>query len=81
MSRDRDEEGAPVGAYAYRLSRARWRYDTADGTARGRLLRYLAGGGMRSLGRTVRQDEADERAQRFLSIAAVVAVLWLYFWW
>lgn len=81
MSRGRDEDDTPVGAFAYRLSRTRWRYDTGDGTARSRLMRYLAGGGMRSLGRTVRQDEADERAARFLRNAAVVAVLWFYFWW
>ena len=45
-----------------------------------RLLRYLSGGGLGAFRRTAQQIEADERRERFLAGAVVLAVLWLAFW-
>ena len=42
-----------------------------------KLFRYLSGGGLGSLGRTVLQEEKDARARRFLTISAVIGVIWL----
>ena len=43
----------------------------------GKLIHYLAGGGMEAFGRTVRQEEARRRQMRFLAAAAVLAAGWL----
>ena len=45
----------------------------------GRLVHYLAGGGMRAFGRTVRQEEVLMRRRRFFTVAAAIAALWLAF--
>ena len=45
----------------------------------GRLIHYLAGGGMMAFGRTVRQEEVLMRRKRFLAGAAVVVAIWLAF--
>ena len=43
----------------------------------GKLIHYLAGGGMGAFGRTVRQEEVRRRRTRFLSAAGVLAAAWL----
>ena len=43
----------------------------------GKLIHYLAGGGMRTFGRTVSQEIVRHRQRRFLAVFAVLAVLWL----
>lgn len=43
----------------------------------GKLIHYLAGGGMEAFGRTVRQEEVLRRQRRFLSVAGLLAVGWL----
>ena len=45
----------------------------------GKLIHYLAGGGMVAFGRTVRQEEVRRRRIRFLAGASVVGVAWLAF--
>jgi hypothetical protein len=45
-----------------------------------RLFHYIAGGGMRAFGRSVRQEEADYKRNRFLIGAGVFAVVWLLLW-
>lgn len=42
----------------------------------GRLIRYLCGGGLKTFGRTVEQEERDLRQTRFLAVFAVLVVLW-----
>lgn len=73
--------------HAYTRSSVPWRLDDcrdarADVPAPGRkvgfrLFRYLSGGGMRSLGRTVEQEEVDRRQNRFLAVAGALGVAWL----
>ena len=74
--------------HAYTRSKTPWlldAYQEAEGeTTRGerfgwRLFHYLSGGGMRTFGRTVAQEEADSRRTRFLVAAGVFGVLWLWF--
>lgn len=43
----------------------------------GKLIHYLAGGGMEAFGRTVKQEEVRRRRRRFLSAAGLLAVGWL----
>ncbi|MBO7684124.1 MAG: hypothetical protein J6T51_05310 [Kiritimatiellae bacterium] len=43
----------------------------------GKLMHYLAGGGMEAFGRTVRQEEVLRRQRRFLAAAAALGVVWL----
>ena len=45
-----------------------------------RLFHYISGGGMKSFGRTVAQEEADARRGRFIAASAALAAAWLYFW-
>ncbi len=75
-------------AHAYTRSRSPWRLDTCEEeTSRGapdrkfgrKLFHYISGGGMKSFGRTVQQEEADMRRTRFLAASAVAGVGWLYF--
>ena len=63
-------------AHAYTRSDVPWAMSTAT-TARGRLVNYISGGGMRIFGRTVRQEERERRQLRFLAVSAALAVLWL----
>ena len=75
-------------AHAYTRSRTPWlldsreaaREETADSRSGWRLFHYLSGGGLRAFGRTVAQEEADARRERFLIRAAVLGAVWLYFW-
>ncbi len=43
----------------------------------GKLIHYIAGGGMEAFGRTVKQEEVRRRRRRFLSAAGLLAVVWL----
>lgn len=43
----------------------------------GKLIHYISGGGLSTFGRTVKQEEARSRRRRFLSVCAVLGVLWL----
>ena len=63
-------------AHAYTRSDVPWAMSTSK-TARERLKNYIAGGGMRIFGRTVRQEEVRRRQLRFLAVSAVLAVLWI----
>lgn len=46
-------------------------------SAYGKLIHYLSGGGMQTFGRTVDQEEAHAKHQRFLIFSAVLGVAWL----
>lgn len=50
-----------------------------DTSAKGRLVHYLSGGGMRTFGRTLSQDLARGRHRRFFAAAFSLAALWLAF--
>ena len=65
-------------AHAYTRSKVPW-IITVSETAYGRMINYLSGGGMRTFGRTVRQEEIRRRQRRFLAVAAGLAALWLVF--
>ena len=76
-------------AHEYTRSRTPWRLEvnrdargeTTTGKKFGwKLFHYISGGGMRTFGRTVEQEEADERRGRFLAASAAVAAAWLFFW-
>ena len=73
-------------AHASTRSKVPWRLDTyrdAHGeTSKGarfgwKLFHYISGGGMRTFGRTVQQEELNARQNRFLVAAGVAAALWL----
>jgi len=65
--------------HAYTRSRTPWILADYRGVC-GKLVHYISGGGMRTFGRTVRQEEARRRQRRFLSVAAALGVLWLAFY-
>ena len=65
-------------ANAYTRSRSPW-IMAEHRSVYGKLIHYLAGGGMVAFGRTVRQEEVRRRRTRFLVGSSVVAVLWLLF--
>ena len=44
---------------------------------KGRLVHYIAGGGMKSFGRTLAQDIARRKHRAFKIVAAVLALGWL----
>ena len=62
-------------AHAYTRSDVPWSISTAK-TPRSRLINYISGGGMRTFGRTVRQEEVRRKRLRFLAASAVFAVVW-----
>lgn len=62
--------------HVYTRSRTPWKLDERD-APKGRLYRYLSGGGMRAFGRSVRQEEIDQKRNRFLVAAGVLGVVWL----
>ena len=72
--------------HSYTQSKVPWRLDeyrdaygeTSKGQRFGwRLFHYISGGGMRTFGRTVQQEELGARQARFLVVAGVVTALWL----
>lgn len=60
-------------AHAYTRSDAPWLLEAYSK----KLFHYLSGGGISAFGRTVKQQEADMRRDRFLRVAAAVFVIWL----
>ena len=66
-------------AHAYTRSDVPWSISTAR-SARGKLIDYISGGGMRAFGRTVRQEEIGRRHRRLFAVAIAFAVLWAVFW-
>ena len=80
------DHGIVGDAHAYTRSKVPWRLDTyrdAYGeTSKGarfgwKLFHYISGGGMRTFGRTVQQEELNARQNRFLVVAGLLAALWL----
>ena len=65
-------------AHAYTRSRCPW-IMSEHRSVYGKLMHYIAGGGMVAFGRTVRQEEVRRRRIRFLAGSSVVAALWLLF--
>ena len=72
--------------HSYTRSKVPWRLDeyreaqcvTTKGKRLGwKLFHYLSGGGMRTFGRTVQQEELGARQTRFLVVAGLLAALWL----
>ena len=73
-------------AHSYTRSKVPWRLDeyqeahgeTLSGKRFGwKLFHYISGGGMRTFGRTVQQEELGARQTRFLAVAGAVAAVWL----
>ena len=65
--------------HSYTRSRTPWILDDYRGVY-GKLIHYISGGGMRTFGRTVHQEEARQRQGRFLRVAAALAALWMLFY-
>ena len=64
-------------AHAYTRSEVPWSISTVTAKSpRSRLFNYISGGGMRTFGRTVRQEEVRRKQLRFLAVAAVLAAVW-----
>ena len=62
-------------AHAYTRSDVPWALETRR-HGRGRLIDFISGGGMRTFGRTVRQEEARRRQIRALVVLVSVVVAW-----
>lgn len=65
-------------AHAYTRARCPWILGDCQ-TSGNRLITYISGGGMRTFGRTVRQESARRRQNGFLVISAILGVVWLVF--
>ena len=66
-------------AHPYTRSKSPWIIGEYQ-SVYGKLIHYLSGGGMRTFGRTVQQEEVRLRRRRFLFGAAVIAAVWLFFY-
>ena len=64
--------------HAYTRSRSPWIISESR-SAYGKMINYISGGGMRTFGRTVRQEEVRRRQRLFLLVAGVLLSLWLLF--
>ena len=62
-------------AHGYTRETEPWIMDEHK-SAYGKLIHYLAGGGMRTFGRTVSQEIVRRRQRRFMMMFAVLAALW-----
>ena len=62
-------------AHGYTRSKVPWIL-SLGGTAYDKMINYISGGGMRTFGRTVRQEEVRRKQLRFLAVAAVFAAVW-----
>lgn len=62
--------------HVYTRSRTPWKMDERNSTPSSRLSHYLSGGGM-SFGRSVRQEEADQKRNRFLIVSAAIGLVWI----
>ena len=65
-------------AHAYTRSDVPWAITVGE-TAYAKMIGYISGGGMRTFGRTVRQEEVRRRQRRFVVVFSAVAALWLAF--
>lgn len=65
--------------HAYTRSKCPWILSVGN-SAYARMINYISGGGMRTFGRTVRQEEILVKRIRFLSGAAALAAVWLVLW-
>ena len=65
-------------AHAYTRSDVPWAITVGE-TAYAKMIGYISGGGMRTFGRTVRQEEARRRQRTFLVVAAGLIGLWVLF--
>ena len=65
-------------AHAYTRSDVPWAISVGE-TAYAKMISYISGGGMKTFGRTVRQEEVRRRQMRFLVVFSVLAALWLFF--
>lgn len=63
-------------AHGYTREDSPWIIDSSD-VFRCRLVRFLAGGGMQTFGRTISQEIARAKHRRFMFAAAVIAACWL----
>lgn len=66
-------------AHGYTRSNTPWILND-DQTIYGRLVHYLSGGGLRTFGRTVKQEQTRMRQRRFLTWAGVIGFVWLVFY-
>ncbi len=67
-------------AHAYTRSHVPWKLDTSDQKKPSfKLFHYISGGGMKSFGRTIQQEEVSVRQTKFLIVSAVCGVLWVVF--
>ena len=53
---------------------------TEGKSAYAKMINYISGGGMRTFGRTVRQEENLRKRLRFLVASGVIAAVWAVFW-
>ena len=65
-------------AHAYTRSDVPWNMSVGE-TAYAKMISYLSGGGMKTFGRTVRQEEVLLRQRKFLVVFVVLAALWFVF--
>ena len=63
-------------AHAYTRSDSPWIMDR-HASAYGKLIHYLSGGGMKTFGRTVQQEEARRHQRRFWIEFAILSTVWL----
>lgn len=66
-------------AHEYTRSKTPWILSEYQ-SSYGKLIHYLSGGGIASCGRTVDQEEARQKHERFLVKAGALAVLWVIFY-
>lgn len=66
-------------AHGYTRSKTPWILNEHK-SAYGKLIHYISGGGMRTFGRTVSQEEAHRKHVRFFVTSAVLFAVWLVFY-
>lgn len=66
-------------AHKYTRSKTPWILGESS-SSYGKLMHYLSGGGLRSFGRTVVQEEAHSKHVSFMTKAYVFAILWVLFY-
>lgn len=66
-------------SHAYTRSKMPWLITIGE-TAYGKMINYISGGGMRTFGRTMHQEETLRRQRKFVALAVVLAALWLVFY-
>ena len=66
-------------AHGYTRSRMPWKLEEKDENATDaqKLYHYLSGGGARAFGRSVQQEEANQKRNRFLAWASILITIWL----